>query len=156
MKKRFASTLILSISCAYVFCQDSTEKKDTYSTIQKDSIAKSLVPVEGKAIVYILRPSKVAFVVKMGLKCDNVRIGGTKADTYVYSVLEPGKHTFLSTSENQATLSVTLEGGKIYYIRQEVKMGVFFAETGLKLEDEQKGQKDLRKCTLARDNVYTN
>ena len=147
--------MILSLSCAYAFCQDSTEKKDIYSTIQMDSIAKSLVPVEGKAIVYILRPSKVAFVVKMGLKCDNVRIGGTKAGTYVYSVLEPGKHTFLSTSENQATLSVTLEGGKIYYIRQEVKMGLFFAETGLKLEDEQKGQKDLRKCQLARDNVYT-
>jgi hypothetical protein len=117
MKRRFAFTLILSISCAYVFCQDSTEKKGIYTTIQMDSIAKSLV---------------------------------------LYSVLEPGKHTFLSTSENQATLSVTLEGDKIYYIRQEVKMGVFFAETALKLEDEQKGQKDLRKCKLARDNVYTN
>jgi hypothetical protein len=45
---------------------------------------------------------------------------------------------------------------KIYYIKQEVKMGFAIAETGLKLVDEKEGQKYLQKCKLAKDNVASN
>jgi hypothetical protein len=133
-----------------------TPKKESLSRKQKDSLAKSLTPIEGKAIVYILRPSGFGGLIKMGVSVDSVRIGGTKAGNFLYAILPPGSHIFESRSENSVTLNLVLEAGKIYYIRQQVKMGFAFAETGLQQEDEKQGLKDLKHCDLAKDNIYSN
>jgi len=53
-------------------------------------------------------------------------------------------------------LEITVEAGKVYYIKQEVKMGFAIAETGLKPVEEKEGQKYLQKCKLAKDNVASN
>jgi len=148
MKKKYKLLLTFLAVASIAFSQNTLE--------QKDSIAKSLLPIDGKAIVYLLRPSGFGTLVKMNLECDSVHIGSTKAFKYVYSILEPGTHTFLSKAENKKSLTITLESGKIYYIKQEVKMGVFFAETGLKLLDEGDGKKGLGKCSLSKDNVFSN
>jgi len=61
---------------------------------QKDSIAKSLVPIPGKAIVYIVRPTIMAFAVSMQLDCDSFLVGWVNAKTYLYIILDPGDHLF--------------------------------------------------------------
>ncbi len=123
---------------------------------QKDSVAKSLSPVQGKAIVYLLRPTDFGAIVKMNIDCDDIHIGSTTAERYVYTLVNPGTHVFVSKSENHSSLSITVEAGKIYYIKQQVKMGIFFAETKLKLLDDTEGKKYLSKCKLSKDNVYSN
>lgn len=123
---------------------------------QKDSIAKLLVPIEDKAIVYIIRPTTFGAIIRMNVECDSVHIGSTTAKRYIYTALSPGKHTLFSRSENKSTLEVELEAGKIYYINQQVKMGFFIAETGLMLLNEEDGKKYLNKCKLSKDNTYSN
>ncbi|GGB18427.1 DUF2846 domain-containing protein [Puia dinghuensis] len=134
----------------------TTDPKSGLSRKEKDKIARSLTPADGKALVYILRPSGFGALIKMGVRCDSVHIGSTGAGQYVYTMLDPGTHSLMSTAENKSSLNIMVEAGKIYYIRQQVKMGFAFAETGLKLEDDQQGQKDLKKCKLAKDNVASN
>ena len=90
---------------------------------QQDSIAKSLVPIQDKAVVFVIRPTAYAFAIRMDVKCDSVYIGTTGPKSYIYTVLSPGTYTFLSRSENKSFLEVSLEAGKIYYLEQQVKMG---------------------------------
>ena len=122
---------------------------------QQDSIAKSLAPVPNKAIVYIVRPTSFGFAIRMDINCDSTYIGTTGPKSYIYTVLSPGTYTFLSRSENKSFLEVSLEAGKIYYLEQEVKMGMIYARTKLKLADEEKGKKFLSKCQLDHTNKYT-
>jgi Protein of unknown function (DUF2846) len=123
---------------------------------EKDRMAKTLQPPVGKALVYILRPSSMGMLIRMRVRCDGRNIGSTKAENFLFAVVEPGKHTLQTTSENVETMDITVEAGKIYYVKQQAKMGFAFAETGLKLLDEKEGQKDLGKCRLAKDNVASN
>jgi len=121
---------------------------------QQDSIAKSLVSIQDKAIVYVLRPTSYGFAIRMDVSCDTSYIGTTGAKSYIYTILSPGKYTFLSRSENKAFLDVTVEAGKTYYLEQQVKMGMIYARTKLNLVDEEKGKKFLAKCKLDHTNQY--
>jgi len=140
--------LLLFIFMAYASYSQETKA-------EKDSIARNHSPVEGKAIVYFLRPTSFGALIKMNIECDSVHIGSTYAGKYVYTILDTGLHHFISRAENNASLDIKLEAGKLYYIKQKVKMGFLFAETGLELADEKDGKKYLGKCKLSKDNVFT-
>jgi hypothetical protein len=158
MKKKCLLTFVCLCFCIAAFCQTTpdsavVEVKGSPSRKEMDLRAKALTPAEGKALIYILRPSGFGALIRMNLECDSVHIGSTKAENYVYAMLNPGAHTLVSKAENNTSLEVTLEAGKTYYVKQQVKMGFVYSETGLKLVDEQEGQKYLKKCKLAKDNV---
>lgn len=165
MKKQTFLLLACLFLLGHTFCQNAdstaaaapaaTEKKEL-SRKEKDEMAKGLTPAEGKALVYILRPTAFGALIRMTVKCDTVPIGSTKANNYIYAMLDPGPHTLISHSENTFKLDITLEAGKTYYIKQQVKMGIAIAETGLVIIDEQEGQKYLKKCKLAKDNPASN
>ncbi len=123
---------------------------------EKDRMAKTLQPPVGKALVYVLRPSAMGMLIRMRVKCDGTNIGSTKGGNFLFAMVEPGQHTLLTASENDEMMDITVEAGKIYYVKQQAKMGVVYAETGLKLVDEKEGQKYLQKCRLAKDNVASN
>ncbi len=106
--------------------------------------------------MFLLRPTAYGAIIKMNIDCDSLHIGSTKAGKYVYTILNRGAHTFISKSENNSTLNIIVEGGKIYYIKQQVKMGSLYAKTGLKLLNEVEGKKYLNRCRLSKDNVYSN
>src|ERR1700740_3131638 len=57
-------------------------KKGELTRKEKNMMAKSLTPAEGKALVYILRPSGFGALIKMSVLCDSVHIGATKAGNY--------------------------------------------------------------------------
>jgi hypothetical protein len=64
--------------------------------------------------------------------------------------VEPGEHTILSKTENDAELTLTANAGANYYVRQEVKMGAFAARSKLHLVYEAKGQKSVKECKLVK------
>jgi hypothetical protein len=146
-KKLFLLGLIASI-CSIGFAQKDVE--------QKDSIAKNLSTINDKAIVYIIRSTEFGFLVKMNIDCDSVHIGSTLAKKYIYTILAAGKHVFTAKSENKFKLEMNLEAGKIYYLQQQVNMGLLYATTKLKILNEEDGKKYLKKCKLSKDNLYSN
>lgn len=164
MKKIFF--LLFSISLSYLALgqtvtdsltqKDSTAKNLTSKEArkQKDNMNKSLVPPADKALVYIVRPTIMAFAVPMRLDCDSFQVGWINAKTYLYTMIDPGEHTFISLSENEFHLKVNLEAGKTYYIEQEIRMGLLYARTKLKLLTEEAGKKELSKCSISGHNRY--
>jgi len=139
---------------AFVSEATSSSESDAGAVV-KNSAEKKTTPVEEKATVYIIRNSAVGLLIRMSIECDGEKIGSTKAKQYVYTVLDPGEYTFVSKGgENKASLNIELEAGEVYYIRQQVKMGIFVARTGLELMNEEAGIKALKECNLSSDNLY--
>ncbi|HEY0299243.1 MAG TPA: DUF2846 domain-containing protein [Arachidicoccus sp.] len=153
MKLKSLTLIFFAFIAIHSFAQKSHKKHFDFT---KDSIAKCLTPIEGKSIVYIVRPSAMGAAIRMRVDCDSQRIGANYAAQYIYTVLEPGNHTFSSKAENRSSLDILLEAGKIYYIKQQSKIGILYSETGLKLLSDEDGQKFLKKCILSKDNAYTN
>lgn len=75
-------------------------------------------------------------------------MGDTAADTYILLTVEPGQHKIMSKTENDATLDLTTEAGKNYFIWQEVKMGAWAAGSKLHLVDEKTGREGVEECKL--------
>lgn len=105
-----------------------------------DSQAKQFQPAPEKAKVYIYRNESMGAAIKMPVLIDNASVGDTAAKTYIEKDLDPGSHTITSKTEQDSTLALDMLAGKVYYVWQEVKMGMFAARSQLHQVDEAKGQ----------------
>lgn len=135
--------------------ESSTQTQTQEPATVTNNTGKNSSLIKGKATVYIIRNSSIGSLIKMSVECNGMKIGSTKAKQYVYTVLDPGDFTFTSkTPENSGTLNITVEPGNTYYIKQQVKMGIVVARTGLELMNDADGIKALNSCNLSSDNLY--
>jgi hypothetical protein len=106
-------------------------------------------PTNGKAGVYIYRNEFFGAAIKMDVFVDDWLIGSTAKQTYHYVELAPGRHIFKGKAENESLLDLNAAANKLYYIWQEVKMGVLTARNKLQLVGEEEGQKGVKESQLA-------
>ncbi len=85
----------------------------------------------------------------MTVLLDGKILGDTAAKTYLYTDLEPGSHRLISKTENDSVLDFTAVAGQLYYVWQEVKMGLFAARSNVQLVDEKTGQAGVLESMLA-------
>jgi hypothetical protein len=139
-----------------VHAADSTSRNLSRKEERKyqDSLIKNMAPIQDKAIVYIVRRGMMGAAIPFRLDCDSINIGWIGSGTFLYTILDPGVHMFKAQSENEFTLPMTLEPGKIYFLDEPARMGVMYAETKLKVLDEKEGRKSLDKCHLSKHNRY--
>ncbi|WP_223300225.1 DUF2846 domain-containing protein [Methyloversatilis sp. RAC08] len=132
-------TLVLG-ACASVPMGDAT----------RDTTLKTFAPPRAeKAGIYIYRNESMGAAVKMDLQVDGKHIGQTASKTYFFVEVPPGKHTVTSIAENTDVLSIDTVAGKLYYVWQEVKMGVLYARTRLHMATEEDGRKGVLESKLA-------
>lgn len=113
---------------------------------------KNQNPPDGKALIYIVRPSSYfGAAIKFRVSCDNNSIGSTMGGQFIYTIVQPGRHEFKSEAENDAKLFLLTEANKTYYIEQEVKMGIIVARNKLVRLNDIKGKIALNKCKLSVD-----
>ena len=131
--------ILLLSACASVTMGDS----------KQDSIAKTFVAKPNVAGIYIYRNESFGAALRMDVEVDGKPIGQSAAKTYFYLDVPPGKHTFTSKSENEDTITLDALAGKLYYIWQEVKMGLLYARTKLSLVSEEEGRRGVLESQLA-------
>jgi len=105
---------------------------------------------ENKSMVYIIRPKFLGKLIKIHVYCDSHYIGFTKGKTYLSTIVEPGKHTFLSKAENKKELQLVCEPNKTYFIEQIPRLGFATARNNLIMLDENEGMRKLQKCNLSK------
>lgn len=158
MPQRFYLLLFCLLFSSVAFAQAPADSSRNLTAKQErkyqDSVAKNLKPVDGKAIVYIIRHGVMGAAIPFRLDCDSFLVGWVAAGTYLYTIIDPGSHVFKAQSENDYELPLTVEAGKIYFLDQESRMGVMYARTKLKPLNEQEGRKLLDKCHLSKHNRY--
>jgi hypothetical protein len=119
------------------------------ATPDKDAQAKKFVAKPNVAAVYVYRNEDFGKAVKLPLEIDGKTIGQTAYKTYFYAEVSPGAHKVTTRAENTTELTLNAIAGKIYYIWQEVKMGVWAPKAQLQLVDEATGQAGVRETNLA-------
>ena len=88
----------------------------------------------------------------MDVYLDGEYKGYTAANTYFKWDVEPGEHEIKSEAENTEILKLETVADKIYYIWQEVKMGLMYARNKLQEVAEEEGKKGVAESKLiARD-----
>lgn len=106
---------------------------------QTDARLKQFSPVKDKAALYVYRNETFGAALKMTVLLDGKILGDTASKTYLYAELEPGKHRLVSKTENDSVLDFDAIAGKIYYVWQEIKMGMWQARSHLQMMDEKTG-----------------
>jgi hypothetical protein len=117
--------------------------------MQKDATLKTFSPPKDKAAVYVYRNESMGAGVKMSVTLDGKPIGDTAAKTYLYEEVVPGDHQLVSSAENDSELNFTASAGNVYYVWQEVKMGILYARNKLQLVDDKTGQEGVMESKLA-------
>ena len=114
----------------------------------RDAELKSFKVNPEKARLYVYRNETFGAAIKMTVLLDGKILGDTASKTYLFAEIEPGNHRLISKTENDSILDFTALAGRIYYVWQEVKMGLFAARSNLQLVDEQTGQAGVRESSL--------
>lgn len=115
-----------------------------------DTQAKTFTPAANQATVYIYRNEDFGAAVKMPVLIDNMSVGDTAAKTYIEKQLPPGTHTITSKTEKDSSVTINMLAGQVYYVWQEVKMGMWAAGSALHIVDAEKGQAGVRESKLIR------
>lgn len=110
-------------------------------------------PKPGMAGLYIYRNETFGGAIKQSLVLDGQNVGQSAPHTYFYADITPGRHTVVSQAENTETLNFDAVAGKLHFVWQEVKMGVFQARTKLSLVSEAEGRKGVQESKLAVSNL---
>ena len=86
------------------------------------------LPDEGKALVYVVRPSTDYGFAILHVYIDNKEpaseVGNTKGSQYISFNITPGFHTILSKGENWSEIKVSAKAGDIIFIKQETAMPI--------------------------------
>ena len=101
---------------------------------------------EGKALIYIIRPSFFGKLIKFKVYCGTEYIGYTRGQNYLYAFLKPGKHNLISKAENKSELQLDIEADKTYYVKQKVSFGFIKSRNKLILLNETEGEIAKNKC----------
>lgn len=142
MKPRFLAPILVVLlvaGCASVPMGDEA----------RDNQLKTFVAPKDRAGVYVYRNESIGAAVKMDVEIDGQPIGQTAKRTYLYAEVPPGKHMVTSKAENTETLELDAKPGMLYYIWQEVKMGILFARNKLHLVPEAQGKAGVAETSLA-------
>lgn len=116
---------------------------------EEDQHLRTMSPPPDMALFYFVRPSIAGFLVRMGITCDSTPIGSTTGKRYIYAFVKPGKHEFISKSENKAELSIVAEAGNTYFVEQIPKGGWFITRNEIVVVEDSVGRKKLTKCKLS-------
>jgi hypothetical protein len=111
-----------------------------------DQAAKTFTAPAEKAGLYIYRNELLGSAIKFEVALDGKRLGELPSKNYFYVEVPPGKHTVTGKAENESSVEFEALPGRLYYVWQEAKMGVFIARNLVQLVDEKVGRAAVMEC----------
>lgn len=143
---RGATVAILSFATVFSGCASVPMA----STAQDAAAKKFAAPASDKSGVYIFRDGSIGAALKKLVSIDGHPLFQSANKTYFYTEIVPGKHTLATESEfGDNTLELVAEGGKLHYVRNYIKMGVFVGGANLETVNEAEGKQGVNDCSLA-------
>jgi len=120
------------------------------ATPEQDAAAKNFTVPTGKSRIYLYRNETFGGAITIDVTLDGKKVATTGPMTYFVLDVDPGQHTIVSKSENDASLTLSTQAGQPYFVWQEIKMGFLSARSLLHKVDLQTGQKAVMECKLAK------
>ena len=156
--KLVSKLLLVMLLAALSACATLPSPEEMKASVKDYQLPK--LPEDGKAIVYMVRPSALGGIVRFNVfvndKQADSEMGYTRGNQYIYFNLEPGDHTILSKAENWAETKVSANAGDIIFIQQNPSMGIIMARNSLTIPPEYEGKyqvKNLGVGTIIKENL---
>ncbi len=146
MKTRFIVSFSVVLLSFLLYDCASTSK----STSEKDQAAKEFKTDSDKGTVYLYRPGRAVGAAKQTqIKVNGNNAGGTGPGTFFKWELDPGNYVFSCfTSESSAAVELDVKPNKVYFLRQDTRLGVSDGRVTLKEVDEATGKEAIKKSKL--------
>jgi hypothetical protein len=122
------------------------------ASLSEDTQAKKFEPVQGKSSVYVYRNESFGAAIKVTVAADDKMLGQTAPYTYYLLHLEPGAHKFSCYAENTENFSITTKPDQLYFIRQEMKMGMWAARCAIYEAPAEEGKAAVLESNMAQKN----
>lgn len=110
------------------------------------------LPEPGKAIVYVLRPSSQAMLIRFNVFVDDQKdsseVGYTRSGQYIYFNLQPGQHKIYSKAEEWAETTLSVREGDIVFLRQEPAQGAYSSVNTIDRVPDDEGRTQLKHLSL--------
>jgi hypothetical protein len=144
--KKFS--LVLFIATLITGCASVKMESNELS----DKAKKFLPPSNGNSGLYIYRDSALGAALKKDIWVDGKCIGESAPKVFFYTEVAGGKEHVVATESEFSPneLSILVEAGKNYFIRQFIKFGVFVGGADLEIITEEKGKAAVEKLELAK------
>lgn len=127
MKRKIFLVASLLIIFGFSGCAPKMERA---STLEEKS-SKEFKTNPEKSNIYICRNEVLGAAINMPIVVDGNFIGKSEGSSHFYLTVEPGIHKIQSLTENVQTIFVPTEKNKNYFVWQEVKMGLWAADSSL-------------------------
>ena len=133
-------TIFMAVSCA-----STSKAPQTHS-----DEAKTFNAPADRGRVYLYRTGRVVgAAVQHSVKINGKDAGGTGPGTFFKWDLKPGTYTFRSaTGESSAVVQLEVEAGKVYFLRQDARLGIDKGRVTLKEVSRHKGENEIKDCKL--------
>jgi len=146
--------LLFAITLAALILSGCATTTPSIEVMRAESNSFNLpkLPENGKAIVYVYRPSALGGLVRFNVFVDGqepeAEMGYTRGSQYIYFNLNPGTHKILSKAENWAETIVEANAGDIIFIAQEPSMGIIMARNSIGRAAEIEGKYHIKRLEL--------
>ena len=96
---------------------------------------------EDQALIVFYREKKAGgAAIRFHILRGNEPIGSLNNGTVLFHHVDPGTHVFTSEVITGDALSITVEAGKVYFVRGTIKMGLYAGRPTFNIADEQKAR----------------
>ncbi|RLD82785.1 MAG: hypothetical protein DRJ10_04670 [Bacteroidetes bacterium] len=146
MNIRKLGFLLIFASALFLYNCASTSK----ATVEKSENAKGFEKIADKGVVYLYRPGRaVGAAMQTQIKVNGKDAGGTGPGTFFKWELEAGHYVFSCfTPESSAAVELDIEPNKLYFLRQDTRLGVNAGRVTLIEVDESTGIEAIKKSKL--------
>lgn len=123
-----------------------------------DAKAKFFSPHSNRALIFIYRNGdeglrETVLPMLVTVSVNGITLGQTAAKTFFRLNVKPGNYTITSLAEKVATLNLTVEAGKTYYVQQEITTWLWSPRSLLQQVDENKGRAGVIESKVIASNV---
>lgn len=145
MKKHL---LLLCLSVAWLFT--GCASVDLASDADSAKAKEFTIDDSSKSQLYVYRPGHIAgSALKKAIWIDGLYVGRLKRCSFLVEKIEPGEHVISTESEfGNNEILINTEANKNYFVRQNIKFGVFVGGSSIHEVSVEKGMEDVKKCEL--------
>ena len=142
------SSLVLAVALALAGCAVVP-----MAPAELDRDAKAFLPTAGLSTIYLFRDEYLGASTPITVALDDQVAGQTAPWTYLRWIVPPGTHRLASYAENVAVLNLVTEPDGVYFVRQDIKLGLTHPRAELRLVDERRGRAGVRASRRAADQL---
>jgi hypothetical protein len=122
------------------------------ASLDSDSQAKKFDVTPGKSSVYIFRDENFGGAIKIPISLNDKMIGQTAPNVFFNVISEPGQIKIKCFGETDGNLLLTTKPDQIYFVKQEMKMGMWVAGCAIYEVSETEGKLAVTGCNMAQLN----